>query len=556
VSGRYAPADAPAAVSLTRADIAAEAEALVAGLADEPWGQVSASVYETGRLVALSPGLTGHDRRVDHLLRTQRPDGGWGSPEPGYALVPTLSATDALLSTLRSGELGAEDVAATVGLRTLFRWLRGPGALTGPDLPDLPAIELIVPSLVGSINRRLDELRDPPQAAGWWPGAERLCSPAGIDGTPLELIRGRLASGRDVPQKLLHALEIAGDAARGHPLIRPETTGTVGASPAATAAWLGDRAEAGSPARRFLENAVRRHDGPVPCGLPVTVFERAWVIGWLARAGVPVPPPAELVESLAASMGATGTAAAAGLPQDADTTAGALYALALAGRPQPPDPLWTFEAGGTDGHFRTWPGEEGVSVSTNAHVLEAFGQYPRADGTPEAARRTETVVRVAEWLRDRQREDGSWDDRWHASPYYATSCAALALRSFGGRESEAAVDRAVRWVLDTQRPDGSWGHWAGTSEETAYAVQILLPAGRGQDSGGLADRRRRSAALGCDHLVRSPRGVEGPALWHDKDLYQPTAIVHAAILAALHLGHRDGLLSRRREGVRESDIQG
>ncbi|MGH3382380.1 MAG: prenyltransferase/squalene oxidase repeat-containing protein [Actinoallomurus sp.] len=552
MSGRYAQADPPVtAVPVTGAEIAAEAAALVAGLVDEPWGQVSASVYETGRLVALSPGLTGHDRRVDHLLRTQRPDGGWGSPEPGYALVPTLSATDALLSTLRAGALGAEDVAATVGLRTLFRWLRGPGALTRSDLPDLPAIELIVPSLVASINRRLDELPDPPQGAGWWPGTERLHSPAGIDGTPLELIRGRLAAGHRVPQKLLHALEVAGDAAQGHPLIRPETTGTVGASPAATAAWLGDPAGAGSPARRFLEDAVRRHDGPVPCGLPVTVFERAWVLGWLARSGVPVSPPAELAESLAASLGATGTAAAAGLPQDADTTAGALYALALAGRPQPPDPLWAFEADEPAGHFCTWPGEEGVSVSTNAHVLEAFGQYLRTagtGGTREAARRMKTVARVAGWLRDRQREDGSWHDRWHASPYYATSCAALALRSFGGRESAAAVDRAVRWVLDTQRPDGSWGHWAGTAEETAYAVQILLPAGRGRDDGGLEDELRRSAVRGCDHLIRSPRGVDGPALWHDKDLYQPTAIVHAAILAALHLGHRDGLLSRR-EGV-------
>ncbi len=527
------------AATLAGAEPAAEAEVLLAGLLAEPWGQVSPSVYETGRLVALSPGLAGHDRRVAHLLRTQRPDGGWGSPEPGYALVPTLSAADALLATHTAA--GAR--GASAGLRALFGWLGGPGALTGPELPDLPAIELIVPSLTRSINRRLDDWHGgPPPGAGWWPGAERLRPPAGISEAPLLMILDRLASGGDLPQKLLHALEIVGDAARGHPSIRPEVTGTVGASPAATAAWLGDPVAAGrgSPARRFLEEAARRHGGPVPCGLPITVFERGWVLSWLARAGLADTPPEEIVTSLAASLGPAGTAAAAGLPRDADTTAVALYALALAGEPQPPDSLWAFETGT---HFCTWPGEEGVSVSTNAHVLEAFGEYlrrRREDGSPDAARRTATVAKVATWLRDRQRDDGSWHDRWHASPYYATACAALALHAFGGPESAAAVARAVRWVLATQRANGSWGHWAGTAEETAYAVQLLLLTRPDPATGeGLAARPiGRAAARGCDHLARFPAHPEDPPLWHDKDLYQPFAIVRAATLSALHLGHR------------------
>ncbi|MFD0850660.1 prenyltransferase/squalene oxidase repeat-containing protein, partial [Actinomadura adrarensis] len=86
---------------------------------------------------------------------------------------------------------------------------------------------------------------------------------------------------------------------------------------------------------------------------------------------------------------------------------------------------------------------------------------------------------MSAWLADRQQADGSWADRWHASPFYATTAATLALHSFGtprGRHA-AHVDRAVRWVLATQHGDGSWGRWGGTAEETAYALHILLLTG-------------------------------------------------------------------------------
>jgi halimadienyl-diphosphate synthase len=514
-------------------DIRAEADTLVDGLLAEPWGQVSPSVYETGRLVSLVPWLTGHDARTRYLLEAQRADGTWGPQEPGYALVPTLSATEALLSEARQRAEVAD--AAANGLRALCRWGGRAGALTAADLPDLPAIELIVPCLIDSINDRLDAGVVP------WPDTGRLRPPEGLTGTALAAVRAVLASGQAPPRKLMHVLEVGGDAARRHRAVRPEVTGTIGASPAATAAWLGGPQvdTAGAPARRFLETVGTRQGGPVPCGLPITVFERAWVLSGLLRAGIRMDLPPILVASLSAAVGPTGTAAAAGLPVDADTTAGALYALALAGAPRPPDPLWAFE---TESHFCTWPGEDGVSVTTNAHVLEAFGQYVRSLGVDDgsAARYAATSAKVSAWLRDVQRDDGSWQDRWHVSPYYATVCAALALHDFGGPESADAVDRAVRWVVETQRTDGSWGRWTGTAEETAYAVQILLLARerRPHPDPRLDAACLRAAARGCDHLRRSPIGPDHPPLWHDKDLYLPVSIAHSARLAALAVYER------------------
>ncbi|RVX42799.1 prenyltransferase/squalene oxidase-like repeat protein [Nonomuraea polychroma] len=498
--------------------IAAAAGELVTSLMLRPWGQVSPSIYETGRLVSLAPWLTGHQARIAYLTGTQREDGAWGAPD-GYGLVPTLSATEGLLSALSRADHGADRghlaYAAERGVRMLATWLGQ--RLT---LPDMPAIEHIVPSLVTLINQRITHLTGHPP----------LPLPEGMSEDTLRLVRSWIKSGMEIPEKLLHALEIAGEEASGAPGIRPTPIGTIGASPAATAAWLRERSdgEASEAARGHLEAIVRLHGGPVPVGLPITMFERGWVLSWLGRAGVPVDVPPEMAADLRAAIGPSGTPAGSGLPADADTTAVALYALALLGVPCEPDSLWHFRSGG---HFSTWPGEQGVSVSVNAHVLDAFGEYVARK--PTAAPRYGQAIRdLAAWIRERQRPDGSWTDRWHASPYYATVSCALALDAFGGEPSAASVRAAVAWVLDTQRPDGSWGRWEGTAEETAYAMQTLL-----MTRSRWEPRCVEAAGRGQAYLARSA-GKDHPPLWHDKDLYTPLAVTRAAVITAQHLAER------------------
>lgn len=505
------------------ADLTATANELLASLMLRPWGQVSPSVYETGRLVSLAPWLTGHGERIGYLVRTQRPDGSWGAPD-GYGLVPTLSATEGILAALTRSDpgIGRDRLLETAerGLKVLGGWLK-----ERLDLPDMPAIEHIVPSLVSLINQHLAELGA---------GHEPLPLPEGMTYDTLRLVREWIKSGAEVPEKLLHALEIAGAEAAGAPGIRPTPIGTIGASPAATAAWLG-RPEAGSggspdgePARQHLEAVVRLHGGPVPVGLPITVFERSWVLSWLVRAGVPVEVPPEMLADIRAAIGPEGTPAGYGLPADADTTSVALYTLSLAGAPYEPDCLWRFRSGT---HFATWPGEQGTSVSVNAHVLDAFGQYVarRPDAAPRYA---ETIADLSAWIGERQQPDGSWTDRWHASPYYATVSCALSLDEFGGPGAAPAVRAAAEWVLSTQRPDGSWGRWEGTAEETAYAMQVLLLT-EGRDD----PRRIEAADRGLAYLAGSTGG-EHPPLWHDKDLYAPFAITRAAVIASSYLAAR------------------
>ncbi|WP_243715303.1 prenyltransferase/squalene oxidase repeat-containing protein [Micromonospora sp. KC207] len=514
---------------------AADARELVAAMTLTPGGQSSASVYETGRLVSLAPWLVHHVERITYLLAAQRPDGAWGGRQ-GYALVPTLSATEALLTALRRGDAAwlpgvraAERLARAVdgGLRALYGRLTGP---TAPAPPDLPAIDLTVPALVGSVAAHLDAVRaDPPPGLAAWRDAGPLPLPPGLDGTRLAGVRALVASGRPLPVKLLHALEVIGPAARRAAGVAPVGPGTVGASPAATAAWLGvpDAGPGAASAVSHLEGVARQQGGPVPCATGITVFERAWALSTLSRAGVPLPVPPRLLAGLVATVGAVGTPTAPGLPADADTTAVTLYALARLGRPLDPASLWGYDTGE---HFCTWPGEDGASVTTNAHVLDAFGWH-LAHHAPADARLVAVTRRLTGWLADRQLPDGQWSDRWHASPYYATSCAVLALSGHGrGPAAEGAVDRAVEWVLAGQRADGSWGRWGGTIEETAYAVQVLRAAGPAAPAGV-------DAALGRGRrYLATMEGRDGePALWHDKDLYRPAVIVRAAVAAARHL---------------------
>ncbi|GAA5182663.1 hypothetical protein GCM10023322_20080 [Rugosimonospora acidiphila] len=506
-------------------DVSAEARELLTGLLAAPWGQISPSVYETGRLVALAPWLAGHPERVEFLCGTQGSDGAWPGPD-GYALVPTLSATEALLGILigepqRGTPTDRLVTSVHKGLDACHRLL---STLGGDALPDTPAIELIVPALTAALNEHLDRLPDPtPPGLAAWRGRARLPLPPGVDASLLAGLRARLAGPTDVPLKLLHSLEILGGAGR----VRVGHTGTVGASPAATAAWLA--AERRDPAgMNYLETVVATHGGPVPSVIPITMFERSWVLSGLHHAGLnpaglDAATTGRLLDELSAALGPAGASGGTGLPPDADTTSVVLLTLAQLGRRPDVDCLWNFQA---DDHFCVWPGERTTSPTANAHVLETLGHHLTHRVTaPE--RYTAAVRSVADWLSQRQRPDGSWSDKWHASPYYATACCALALHRYGGRAGTAAVDRAIDFVMSTQDSGGGWGRWGATAEETGYALQVLLVAAPG--------RGDAQAARGYRYLRATYGQRADPPLWHDKDLYLPAAVVRGGVLAALAL---------------------
>jgi halimadienyl-diphosphate synthase len=443
--------------------------------------------------------------------------------------VPTLAATAALLAIADDAGAPRDEVVGAVdrGLRVLSGLRSGDMA----RLPDTVAVELVVPGLIAEIEDGLDG-HLPPELGTW--RDSKLPRPNGVSGELLDGLRGALLDGRALPEKLAHTLEVFGDAALGARFAEP-AAGGIGCSPAATAAWLGDRAvRAGShPSVRYLDEVQDRGGGPVPVAAPLPLFERAWVLSTLAGAGLVRRPPAELVAGLHDAFGEAGVAGGAGLPPDADDTATTLTALARLGSPRSPECLLAYRE--HDGHFACFPDERTPSTSTNAHVLQAFGACHAHDGS-RAEEYLPAMAGIAGWLCDHQEPDGSWSDKWHASPYYATACCVFALADHGGDRAAGALRRAVDWVLDTRRANGSWGRWAGTFEETAYAVQILC---RYRATGGIGlvvdEAVDRAIAGGHARLWRADPDEPHPPLWHDKDLYTPVRIVRAEGMAARYL---------------------
>ncbi|HEY8474888.1 MAG TPA: prenyltransferase/squalene oxidase repeat-containing protein [Natronosporangium sp.] len=495
----------------------------------DPMGSVGPSIYDTARLVALAPWLAGHQARVAFLCRHQRGDGGWGGPD-GYAVIPTLSATTALLTELtrspdRAGPPGPDLArAAARGLRALCQWLTPPYPT---EIPDTIGVEVILPALIDELSAlvagpagellasRTPEPESQPQQA-----VEAVRLPPEFDHRSLARVRAAFAA-QALPRRAWACLEVVGPAAAGAPFIHP-AMGAVGCSAAATAAWLGGAG--GDPAAvEFLDTLQARAGGPVPGVSPITYFEPAWVLNSFAVGGLAPTIPTGLLDRLERGLTDEGAPAAPGLPADSDDTAAVLSALLLHGRIRSADSLLGYR---TDEYFRCFVDERNPSVSANAHVLETLAHY-LARQPALRTRYAAPAAMAASWLLDQQDKDGSWWDKWHASPYYATTCCVLALLRYDPAGTRPAVERAVKWVRQTQRPDGSWGRWQGTIEETAYAVQLLAVAAPG-------DPAAAAAIAGGRAYLQRPAGDPAP-LWHAKDLYAPLAVIEAARLAALQL---------------------
>jgi halimadienyl-diphosphate synthase len=325
------------------------------------------------------------------------------------------------------------------------------------------------------------------------------------------------------PTTLLYSLEAAGTQVTPAEVAGfLSDSGSLADNPAATGAvWA---ATENYKALKYLHRAYESTgDGGMPEVFPIDIFEPAWVIYLLGRAGLNpaaasphVRRLARLAATLAPQRGGLGIGEDFPIP-DSDDTAMVANVLHSNGcdDTQLVKILLSFE---TDTHFVGFTHERGAPISANGRVLEVF------------ARRSEQFVtqiaKLAAFLLDTRRDGAWWYDKWHLSPYYAVAQAVFGLVAIMPRE----LARTWRWLIETQHCDGSWGLQGGGPEETAHAV-LALDALNASHGPVPADTYHRAH----NYLRQRWDERDYAELWIGKGLYTPISVVRAAILAAYRI---------------------
>jgi halimadienyl-diphosphate synthase len=468
--------------------------------ADTP--QISSSPYDTAWLARLDSFKT---QALQWLRSHQLPDGSWGTDVPMYAhdrAVSTLAAT----ATLRQAGTPINAPEIRLARDAVARYLQ---ALKLDACGPTVGFELIVPSLlqeVQALGVQLDVDQDLLQRLIW-------ARQAKLSALPDRKIDRRFTpsfSAELVGQDHLHLLD---------PSNLQANNGSVAFSPSASA-FFARYVKPGDPdALAYLGDMIN-DQGAIPYVGPIEVFDHGWAL-WNLALAMPQGVDDDLQDLVDRSVKilcdewqpGKGIASAIGLPLlDGDDTAIVLTALTHFGYEIDLDGLLAFQGAY---NFRCYPLESDPSTSTNAHALHALTVFGKT--------LVDKAVRTAVNFLENTRTAGTfWFDKWHASPYYPTAHAIIALT---GLVDELA-EPAVRWFERTQRPDGSWGWYQGTSEETAYAVQALITRHK-----ACGDVNKDAIRRGYSWLIRHSEDPH-PQLWIGKVLYTPQVAVESAILSA------------------------
>jgi halimadienyl-diphosphate synthase len=472
-------------------------------------GKMMTTAYDTAWIARLAElGEPMGEEALEWLRKNQLADGSWGAAEPRYhhdRVICTLAAMPALARTgLAKDRIRCQ--RAQVALETDLK-----GLLADPA-GETVGFEMIAPTLLAEAEA-LGLLRQ--QHNGNGAALKRLA-------------RQRADKLSALPEGMISRFDTAAFSAEmagpdGLHLLDvenlQEANGSVGHSPSATAYFALHARRQDQAALEYLREVVI--DGHAPNVAPFDVFEQAWTLWNFSLLGslddetlaLCQPHLDFLQEAWKPGVGAG--FAAEYTPKDGDDTSLVYKVLKHFGRPVDLDAMLNYE---TDDCFRCYSVESNPSISANIHTLGALRQAGLDAEHP-------AVLKIVQFLFNSQLSQLYWHDKWHASPYYATSHAIIA----GVGYVDWLVEDAVYWVLMTQNSDGSWGYYNSTAEETAYCLQALAIWKRNGHSVP-DDVLERGAAWLAEH-AESPY----PPLWIGKCLYCPELVVRSAVLSALML---------------------
>lgn len=473
-------------------------------------GHMASTAYDTAwaaRIGDVDWGLS--SRSLSWLAENQLPDGSWGAPAPMYYHDRVICTLAAMVALSYQGRRGHDRTQVENGKEALQRIVGGAtqGLQSDPNGATV-GFEMIAPTLAAE--------------------AEKL----GIIKNQGNRILGRLSKQRAKKLSYLKdnmiskhvtmafSAEMAGT--DGKHMLNvdnlQESNGSVGVSPSASA-YFATYIKPGDEASLKYLRGIIKPDGGMPNVAPFDVFEIAWTLWNLSlipglKKNVKLGPHLDFLSKAWQPKRGVGFAAEYSV-KDSDDTSLVYDTLLRFGIEKDLASVLLYEE---KDHFRCFDLEANPSISANIHVLGALGQA----GLNE---KNSSVSKVINFLRKAKGEQPYWMDKWHSSPYYATSHAIIACVGLANN----LVENSVEWIIHSQNRDGSWGTYLSTAEETAYAIQALWVWN------DKISKVPRTVLKNGSRWLKEHLDRPYPPLWIGKCLYSPNLVIRSAVISALAL---------------------
>ncbi|MGD2248623.1 MAG: hypothetical protein PVF58_09470 [Candidatus Methanofastidiosia archaeon] len=462
-------------------------------------GKISSSAYDTAWVARVTndDGTPVFPECIKWIINNQHPDGSWGSEILNYhdRIISTLSAIMALK------EIGKTRYTLRIQKGESYIWENI--HKVDQDTCKLVGSELLLPSLMEQAESL--NLHVPSHVTIY--KTEYLSKLKKIDES---LWYSPLTT-------LTHNLEFLGDSVCVDRLSDTLLlNGCVGNSPAATAFYLKHKKDV--HAFMFLKEILQSTEGSVMTVYPIEIFEYGWTLYNMMLAGMYFEQYTEICNILQNHFTHLGVGMSAGYPvPDFDDTVIWCKILYEMGYPVDFDILDAYDAGD---YYVTYASELDPSVGTNIHVLD----FVRS--CPDFPNRDEVIEKLLQYIKKEMYAPGYWVDKWHVSPYYATSHAVVSLCD----TDPSLAERAVSWIFNTQHENGLWGEGNGTLEETACAVQALMYYHQHVDR--IDIEKVSDAVCALNSASSSLVSTALPDLWIGKVLYTPVRIAVSSIASA------------------------